>query len=401
MWWRLRPPHLFVVLCGACWADTPPAEERWPILSWQPDAGRNGDLVLSPRPLPANGMVAVLPGDVVAVAEPWEYRVLIMTDGGAALGSKGRAGMGPGEFRGIGRIGTHGNNLWVWDPLLRRMTIVTSSGVEKAIAVPTILRLADASEEPWRVIQVLATTGAESYLAQVASGEDTGIAEVSFTGHPNRLVLQLPRGPASLPLLAGGFGLNGDLFGANPHFATSPGGKVLGVVSTEFTGPRRGMVTVATYSADGEPMPEWRAQMSTARMRRGALDSVLQPYLRRLPLAIGAELRVQAYVPSFVPPVTGVVIGEDGSVWVGIRQPKGSPPRFLLIEPTGVVAGLVTLPCDSKLILVGPSRAFIARSGGGEGVWLGWLTNQPTPPLPTGPVSCPGLDSEAHARLPG
>ena len=99
---------LGVVLTALTPAPAAPQAERWTL-------GRSvviGDAMDEERGLTRVGSVAVA-GDRIYVGQPQESRVRVFTTAGDFVEFIGRRGEGPGEFRGVGRIGMRGDAVWV------------------------------------------------------------------------------------------------------------------------------------------------------------------------------------------------------------------------------------------------------------------------------------------------
>lgn len=70
-----------------------------------------GDAMDEERGLTRVGSVAIA-GDRIYVGQPQESRIRVFTTAGEFVGFVGRPGEGPGEFRGVGRIGVRNDAVW-------------------------------------------------------------------------------------------------------------------------------------------------------------------------------------------------------------------------------------------------------------------------------------------------
>jgi hypothetical protein len=80
----------------------------------------------------------------------------------------------------------------------------------------------------------------------------------------------------------------------------------------------------------------------TEQMRDGAMasfDSTVQ--VRRGERSAPLRARIRELLPSALPPVPGLVVGRDGTIWVQRNTGAGKPPEFLVLSATGDVVGLV------------------------------------------------------------
>ena len=85
-----------------------------------------GDATDEERGLTRVGSVAVA-GDRLYVGQPQESRIRVFTTAGEFVAFIGRSGEGPGELRGVGRIGVRDDAVWVVDGRLRRVTYFDTS----------------------------------------------------------------------------------------------------------------------------------------------------------------------------------------------------------------------------------------------------------------------------------
>ena len=70
----------------------------------------------------------IVQGDRLLVAQPLEHRLRVFSLTGDFLGSIGRDGEGPGEFRRVSSMGVHDGWVWVADPELRRLQYFDTEG---------------------------------------------------------------------------------------------------------------------------------------------------------------------------------------------------------------------------------------------------------------------------------
>ena len=65
--------------------------------------------------------------DQILVSQPDEHHLRIFSRDGGSLGIIGRRGQGPGEFEEVSRVGLHGDEVWVSDGLLGRVSFFDSA----------------------------------------------------------------------------------------------------------------------------------------------------------------------------------------------------------------------------------------------------------------------------------
>jgi hypothetical protein len=67
------------------------------------------------------------------------------------------------------------------------------------------------------------------------------------------------------------------------------------------------------------------------------------------PERVASAAREAMSVPSYHPPITDVVLGRDGSVWLQ-REPVGDHHTWVGIDAEGRVLGTVEIPADVKVL---------------------------------------------------
>src|SRR5690606_13882612 len=87
--------------------------------------GHEHDLV--PFERTSGGAIAVDEDGTIAISQTQDHVVRFFDADGEHLGEFGGDGSGPGEFDSPTRLGWIGDSLWVYDPGLRRVTVLTSA----------------------------------------------------------------------------------------------------------------------------------------------------------------------------------------------------------------------------------------------------------------------------------
>src|SRR5690606_27025066 len=72
---------------------------------------------------------------------------------------------------------------------------------------------------------------------------------------------------------------------------------------------------------------------------------------------VASTFRRDAYIPSLYPPLSGLVIGYDGSLWLRLRDTEAGRP-YLILDALGEAAGTVLV-----------SKRFVIHRADGEHVW--------------------------------
>lgn len=341
-------------------ARTPMAERSSEVLV--PDLRIDGyaaDLV------PVSWM-GVAQNGTIALVQMQDANIQFFDSGGVHLGSFGRQGSGPGEFRRPTRGGWVGDTLWISDTELRRVTLISP---ERDL-VRTLPPLAAARPSPTNAARfptfsfvfpygllandllLTSVTGAAGDpLAEAFQG--TPLLRVTSDGVIQDLITEIPQNPCSVNVTIPGGSASAQVpFCASPEWAVSPDGARLAILTTDGIGPEGGKFRVSvvdsrqaseifsrSYPFEGVPIP------------RAAVDSAISDRAARAPIP---ELRQaiegagRRSVPPVYPPVRGIVLGADGRLLVGLRGgPRGNP--WLILNSEGDVVGHITVPQDVTL----------------------------------------------------
>lgn len=256
----------------------------------------------------------------------------------------GRAGDGPGEFRGLTATGVTGDGqVWAWDARLRRISLFSIDGAFlESWPVRTSLEAGVLTNGQWIEVESrLTEAGAFDYevvgyttgggALTIAAMHDAPVPaiQVEYGGG----VLQLDR--PWVPRLFRDFNSGGD-----------------GFVMVYPEAPANGspaQVDFVVVGADGvvSSKLEFGPVASTSGLVDDYVNFVIEwsnrPFLTR-------EVLEEALpVPTWLPGVRGVAYGADGIVWV--RMPGlTADNEWMAIDPLGGGQGLVRLPPLADLL---------------------------------------------------
>jgi hypothetical protein len=326
---------------------THPGDVATPPLNVALDAGRTlpGD-----TDLPAFRIASVLKqanGGYV-VADGGNLRVLFLDEEGAVIGSVGREGDGPGEFRDVSVVGRGvADSLLVWDRRLRRLSVLTPGGTfVRSFALQTTDSVPFAS--------VAGVYGDGSLLA-------TGFAEVGDTGPSDgRQVYSSPLyhfGPkgefrsqaGSFPGTEsyyvvypdGGFSVFPVLF-PRVSFRLPVGDRLLFATSDryelEFMRPDGTLEMILRRDAPNVPIGSEARRVATERLlasvRAGDEDETR---------AVLERMEVPEHLPHL-----GDVFGDRlGRTWVREYRLEEAPTaEWIVFDESGLVVGSVGLPSN-------------------------------------------------------
>jgi hypothetical protein len=348
-----------------------PTEEA-PLVSDLRIDGRQADLV------PVH-FLALRSDGTLAVGQPIDSAIRFFDSGGVALATVGRAGEGPGEFRGLNQAGWMGDTLWVSDGRLNRVTFISPDlSVARTTPLPAgarpqpadIGRYPEFSRISPSAIHPDGTLGASLVipggpLAEQWDDQWTWHFRITAEG---RIVHAIGREPDSgHPDYSYYHSFsNGSVRGwpfpfvYRPRFVWAPSGDRVAYVSADQTDASAATVDAIMLDASGDTIFAERYRAAGEQLPRSVADSTIAA-IAAARLGEAADVwasQAQAHVPSIYPPIEpGSFIGNDGRLWVRLR---GTPEatRYLLLDADGRQTGTVKVAANVVLRTADASHAW-------------------------------------------
>ena len=311
------------------------------------------------------------------VLQSTEPIVTVLNPDGTLHQRFGRRGQGPGEFSAAGWVGWWGDTLWVTDMFQQRVSLFYRGQHVRTSRFPPVhpgrggmpgshvasqWPMADGScftVLSWRFERPAGSP--ENYLPIIRTtdaGTETVVARLQES-FPLSLIIQGPDGgPPSYGLLCS------PTFPCNP---SSDFGERIAILDRPFaSGPQvaiRLTVLEASgdtaysreYMVDAEPLTDeqWDAKLQDVMARRN------RPGLPAPRFGI-RELEKASRRPGHWPSATGVILGLDSSVWIGLADlPWRADRDWAVLDSRGTPLFKVSLPRDFY-----PSTASATCSGG-------------------------------------
>ena len=291
--------------------------------------------------------------DRILVSQPDEHHVRIFSRDGTPLGIIGRRGQGPGEFEEVSRVGLHGDQIWVSDGLLGRVSFFDSAyEYVSSVSVrghPTM----DASRFDVRAVLADGSLFAMRRRSAVEASDPSQPPQYVFRLHPGGVlrdtVTSLP-GLSPVAEIRDGLRpqrrvfvirpiVNRSLWSAVPdgtgfvivHQETMTGREPHTYSVTRFGDPAD---TVFTRSLRYRPVPvpdDWLRREVDKQVRTGegggggSVADVVR--FRR-------AVREAIDVFDFFPPVAGLHAAADGLTWLKLRT-GGDSFDWAVLDETG------------------------------------------------------------------
>lgn len=296
--------------------------------------------------------------DQIAVLSVGDDAVHVLSPGGILLRSIGRRGSGPGEFRSPRAMGRVGDSLWVWDLSLSRVTVFGPDGlVARTVSVPVSGR---------GVLFQDGTVGvfpARNFGSRLRRDDTLVVSRVAKDGAPEA-ILRVWAPYRVLRYASGG----SQTVGVQPFddaTMIAPAFDGSGAAVVEQTGGRHGrpafVVTRITHR--GDTLYRRAIEYLPVAVTRAEVDSVVGmltgPVAPAQRASLRESVRAALYVPRTLPPVTGLLVGYDGTLWIRREERRTETSiRWLVLDQAGRI--------DYEVVL---DRRFIPLDARGDTLW--------------------------------
>lgn len=304
----------------------------------------------------------------IFTVHPEENRIRIHDVEGRPAGFIGGPGEGPGEFRSVGMMGWVGDSLWVLDFGNYRFSYFDLDGrLLRSRTVPIDLGGPGASSPPRP--EGLLPDGTlfgspPAWSREVAKGTITErvVLRLDERSMPLDTLFRQPLSNTTWaiedPKSTRGFGS----YGAQPFSDTEmvrlgpSGSDLVRVERTVPVTPEEASFRVSRVSLAGDTLfsreirytPEPIAPTlvdSLVRMRGKSMERIATRMPGAPTPARAEELAREAlYLPAFHPPVSELLVGRDGSIWLQREVVDGDTANWLVLSANGGVAGTVSAP---------------------------------------------------------
>ena len=277
----------------------------------------------------------------------------------------GRSGRGPGEFQVITQVGWRGDTAWVYDPRLRRISIIspelevartvdvpdfprslTIGGVEARTGSPIVLAAPDDSH--WIVMLHPRPPGASQ-----AALPGVVYARLGPAQSMDKLIAHHESSRSSYFASVPGFTGGGEYpFAIDPIYEVADDASRSVLVQVFFDHPEAPELTVAMFDAAGDTIYARSYPLEGEPIPRQVRDSALDAGAQWLPAEAAAQYRKDPYVPPIYPPIKGAAIAEDGALWIWLRPRNLDEERYLMLDPDGSPVGEVTFPRGTQVEVI-------------------------------------------------
>ncbi|HEX9692943.1 MAG TPA: 6-bladed beta-propeller [Gemmatimonadales bacterium] len=308
------------------------------------------------------------PDGTIYTGHPQEYQIRMHDAAGRFLGTIGRKGEGPGEFTGVGTMAIVGDTLWVIDDGLYRFSFFDLEGQflgTRRIPIDLGETRTNLPPRPRGLLRDGTITGSPPAFSRlVASGEITEnvIVRMDTAGTARDTIVryslvnttweisnheQGPRGFGSYRLQPFS---DTEIVGVSDYAMVvvritrgSPdnaGAATFAVTATQIDGD-----TIFSRAFAYDPIP----------LRTAMVDSIVNGFaesVANLQFLAGRATYAEAvgwareglYLPAYHPPVSALIMGADGQLWLRAEELGEPVARWRIMSASGDPVGVVRLP---------------------------------------------------------
>lgn len=299
----------------------------------------------------------------VYVSQPQEGIVRVYDARGRFLRKIGRSGEGPGEFERPSRLGWRGDTLWVGDSPQARISLFRQDGsyVRSITFTQTGPITGGRPNVPGSLLadgSVLGMWLPPMYVLAGPNAVVEPLVRFSPRGDPIGVLGRRQRRQEFVRVRSGTSSTYfAQPFSDSPLTAVAPDGSGLVIVTrTAATSRIRASFSVRRVHYSGRTTFERAYPYAPRPLTGDAVESVVNKHaggmqeakFRTPPEASARRLiRDALYRPGYLTPVTDVVLGRDGTIWLRREATGGAAFEWQVLDAAGRSVGRVSLP--SKL----------------------------------------------------
>jgi hypothetical protein len=324
------------------------------------------------------GSVTVGPAGEIVVPQLQEGKFLFFSRSGQRVTEFGRKGTGPGEFYGANPFvdpGWVGDTLWLYDGRASRFTLVSTSGnlVRIVRLTPGLVPATDRfpAMSPRTPTQAYFGDGSTLVMADMRApyprGFDTTsrpLIKLSPARRTERIVARVPWDMARtdpMVRVVGFVWAARQLFYVLPVFTVSRDGAYIAVATTSTLSSRGGNYRLTLLRTSGDTVFSRVYQFEGNPIPRDVIDRRIAAIIADGPPNIRASLpELTKRMPPVYPPVHQILIGRDGTVWIGGHVQSGGQ-TWTALDPRGELFGTITLPVNTAMSVVSRSHIWVTE----------------------------------------
>jgi hypothetical protein len=345
-------------------AQTPP--QRWRLVETLRIGSADGPYSLTT----VNGILPSRDGRLVYVMQRKEATIRVFDSStGKFVLQIGRAGEGPGEFRGLNWIGWKQDTLYAVDGNLQRVSMFSSKG-EHLRTERIVSAVLAATHRPASVSALNAdgTVIGESVISMfaVAKGLVTSNPVVLMT-REGEIIRTLAERNLRNTMVQAAVGNRVAVFrqpmseGSIIRYA--PDGSSLVIVGRQPSAEPTARFHVTRLGSTGDTIYHKTYRYSPRPVPAAMVDSIYDQYAKMFATVPPARARKAAesfvVLPPALPPISDVVFSSDGTTWLRQEEIMGRRTvQWLVLSPSGDIQSVVQAPSELKLLAVEKGAAW-------------------------------------------
>ena len=257
----------------------------------------------------------------------------------------GRAGGGPGEFRGLWAFGVYGDTVWTLDFALRRVTLFLTSGkLLNTVTFEAVTRTLGERDNLFATYPVarqrdgvlLGFGGTSGQAMATGRVRAMPILRMSPNGLTTDTLGWLPIAHANMILKSSvGTSYHVQPFDDSPSAEYAADQRRVYVIDRHAASNGTASYGVVAIGSDGDTAWVRRYPYAPLPMDRAVADSVRKRMYRmygsRYPQSMIDD---SLYIPKFQPPVSEATSGEDGTLWLR-REKWAQTTKFDVLDAKG------------------------------------------------------------------
>jgi len=315
---------------------------------------RVGSIDDSTYSLTSIGDLAVSPsGRIYSLHGRRELVVRAFESDGALLGVIGGRGEGPGEFQGLLKLGFLGDTLWVLDHSLFRFSLFTEEGqFLSSFSVP--FRFQEEPGQPpanaWGLLSD-GTVWGFSFVSPFELEDGTVTEQHIVVMSPDNVVTDtiasIPVGKNNWTSAPGGAMLRQPFRGGPLHGFFPNELAALTVRREAPSSPEDAKLTLLKMTLANDTVFVREFGYEPIPIPRAEIDSILDSNVTSRRSRDWLDDRL--YKPPFRPPVTSMVLGMDGWIWLRGNPTENAGVPWFALDPDGTPAGRIPLPAGLRV----------------------------------------------------
>lgn len=360
-------PTLSLTALG-CADQAPQAIPSTPTVEWRATEDlRIGSVDDSASAMANVGSLAVDSGGRIYVSQPVDRTIRVFDAEGLHVGTFGRPGDGPGEFRQLSQIGIFTDTLYASDRTAGRVTFLALDGQ----LLGTLPLIPHGLGEDWVPLAPMRLGPGGVALALpgfLGTQRDPDADYLFLFLHVDRsgaivdTAALVARPPGTWIRVRSPFGpiMLNQPFAGGPLPTISPDGLRVAVAGAGKTTGGNGATfrvsvlgsirdTIWSNSYAYEPTPIAPSMVdSTVSAMAGGLNREAFPDLAEAE----GQIRQGLSVPDHLPPVSGAVFSDDGSLWLRREDVPGRDQPWTVLDRAGAPVARITLPHNLRVEVI-------------------------------------------------